>query len=79
MSEAITVVGVKSPRFAADAVLRARLARGLTLRELAAIAEVSKASIQAIETGLTRPNPATASKLARALELDPADLWLVAA
>lgn len=79
MSDGCTVHLVPKPKFAAEKVRHARLARGLTLRQLATIAEVSKASIQAIEAGVTRPWPATASKLARALELDPADLWLVAA
>lgn len=67
------------PRFDADAVVRTRLARGITRAELAEAAQITRQALFNIEQRGATPKPATAKALAEALELDPSDLWLVAA
>jgi transcriptional regulator with XRE-family HTH domain len=51
-----------------------RLAKGLSLREFAAIADVDHAMIDRYERGITNPSLTTIAKLAEALEVEPADL-----
>jgi DNA-binding XRE family transcriptional regulator len=49
--------------------------RGLTQMELSKLANVSRATIAAIEAGKRpRPRPATRARLARALKVKPEDL-----
>ena len=48
--------------------------RALSQRELSALAGVSRMTIVRLEAGGEDPFPSTVRKLARALEVDPADL-----
>jgi transcriptional regulator with XRE-family HTH domain len=51
-----------------------RLAKGLSLREFAAIADVDHAMIDRYERGVTNPSLTTIAKLAEALEIEPYEL-----
>jgi transcriptional regulator with XRE-family HTH domain len=53
---------------------RQRKARGLSLRQFAAIADIDHAMIDRYERGITNPSLTTISRLAEALEVEPADL-----
>jgi transcriptional regulator with XRE-family HTH domain len=55
---------------------RLRLARTLTMRELADRSGVNHAAISQIERGKRAPHPSTIRKLATALEVDPEALLL---
>jgi transcriptional regulator with XRE-family HTH domain len=51
-----------------------RIRRALTQEELAAAAGIGKNTVNRLERDLTEPRPPTLRKLARALEVDPAEL-----
>ena len=51
-----------------------RLDRGWTQTELAYFARISSADVSRIETGRMIPYPGQAQRLARALNLEPAEL-----
>lgn len=51
-----------------------RKEKGLSLRELAHIADIDHSSIHRIEIGMANPMLTMILALARALEVDPADL-----
>jgi transcriptional regulator with XRE-family HTH domain len=53
-----------------------RLAKGLSLREFAAIADIDHAMIDRYERGVTNPSLTTIAKLAEALEIEPHELLL---
>lgn len=53
---------------------RARLEKGLSLRELAHEADMSHFNIHEIEKGIVNPSLVTVVKLARALEVEAAAL-----
>ena len=55
-----------------------RRLRALTLRELGQEADVSYATIWRIENGYSEVRPSTIRKLARALEVDTAELVAIA-
>jgi transcriptional regulator with XRE-family HTH domain len=52
-----------------------RAERGLTLRDLAQESGVSKDTISEIERGVRKPHPTTLGKLAKALDVEVADLF----
>lgn len=58
----------------AEAVRRLRRERGLTQHEVAAIAGLSRQTIQNIEVGRREPGSATLRKLARALRVPASEL-----
>ncbi len=66
----------RSPRalFAAN-VARIRLARGLTQEQLGWASGIHQTAIARIENGERRPTLETIFKLARGLEVPPADLF----
>jgi transcriptional regulator with XRE-family HTH domain len=51
-----------------------RLARTMTIRQLAVKSGVDHSAISAIERGLRTPHPSTIKKLADALEIEPREL-----
>lgn len=51
-----------------------RLARTLTIRELAARSGANHSAISQIERGMRQPRPITIRKLAEALDVKPEDL-----
>ena len=53
---------------------RHRKAKGYSLREFAAIADIDHAMIDRYERGVTNPSLTTVARLAEALEIEPADL-----
>jgi transcriptional regulator with XRE-family HTH domain len=53
---------------------KARLAKGLSLRALADLADMNHGNIHEIELGNVNPQISTVVMLARALEIKPADL-----
>ena len=55
---------------------RHRKARNLSLRQLAALADIDHAMIDRYERGITNPSLTTIAKLAEALEVEPAELLL---
>ena len=60
-------------------IRRLRAAQGLSLRGLAAAAEVDPTWLSRLERGLyISPDPRALSRLARALETDPSELYLAA-
>lgn len=68
--------GQRSAFSSGSALARARLAAGLTQRQLADVAHISKGTICGLEAGLTkRPRYGTIEPLAKALGLTVADLW----
>jgi transcriptional regulator with XRE-family HTH domain len=58
-----------------DQLRHIRAERGLTLRDLAQASGVSKDTISEIERGVRKPHPTTVGKLAKALEVEVADLY----
>lgn len=58
----------------AHALKKWRKARKLSIRELAAIAEIDHAMIGKYEQGLTNPTLTTICRLAESLEIDPSEL-----
>ncbi len=53
-----------------------RMAKGLSLRQFAALADIDHAMIDRYERGITNPSLTTIAKLAEALEIEPAELLL---
>ena len=53
---------------------RHRKAKGYSLRQFAALADIDHAMIDRYERGITNPSLTTIAKLAEALEIDPCDL-----
>jgi transcriptional regulator with XRE-family HTH domain len=53
---------------------RHRKAKGLSLRQFAAIADIDHAMVDRYERGITNPSLTTIAHLAEALEIEPADL-----
>ena len=51
-----------------------RIRRALTQEELAQAAGIGKNTVNRLERDLTEPRPPTLRKLARALDVDPAEL-----
>ena len=60
--------------FVGDKIRRLRDARALTQQELAARAGITVAALSRIERNNAEPRPTTRRKLAKALEVDPAEL-----
>ncbi len=54
---------------------KARIARGLTLRQLASQAGISYSAISNLVNGRSRPHPRTAHLLAGALGCKPTDIF----
>jgi transcriptional regulator with XRE-family HTH domain len=61
--------------FLGRAVAALRVERGLKRRELAESAHVSYPYLSEIENGAKAPSSQTMAKLARSLQVSPADLW----
>ena len=53
---------------------RDRKAKGCSLRQFAALADIDHAMVDRYERGVTNPSLTTIAKLAEALEIDPCDL-----
>jgi transcriptional regulator with XRE-family HTH domain len=53
---------------------RHRKAKGLSLRQFAALADIDHAMIDRYERGVTNPSLTTIAKLAEALEIEPFEL-----
>jgi transcriptional regulator with XRE-family HTH domain len=53
---------------------RHRKAKGYSLRQIAALADIDHAMVDRYERGVTNPSLTTVAKLAEALEIDPCDL-----
>jgi transcriptional regulator with XRE-family HTH domain len=53
---------------------RQRKAKGLSLRQFAALADIDHAMIDRYERGITNPSLTTIAKLAEALEIEPFEL-----
>lgn len=53
---------------------RHRKAKGYSLRQFAALADIDHAMVDRYERGITNPSLTTIAKLAEALEIDPCDL-----
>ncbi|HEV8505058.1 MAG TPA: helix-turn-helix transcriptional regulator [Chitinophagaceae bacterium] len=53
---------------------RLRKAKGYSLRQFAALADIDHAMIDRYERGATNPSLTTIGRLAEALEIEPADL-----
>lgn len=51
-----------------------RIRRALTQEELATAAGIGKNTVNRLERDFTEPRPSTLRKLARALDVDPAEL-----
>jgi len=56
---------------------RHRKAKKLSLRQLAALADIDHAMIDRYERGITNPSLTTIAKLAEALDLEPHELLLI--
>jgi len=55
---------------------RRRKAKGLSLRQFAALADIDHAMIDRYERGITNPSLTTIGKLAEALEIEPYELLI---
>lgn len=62
---------LKKARTAKELSLRAK---GYSLRQFAALADIDHAMVDRYERGVTNPSLTTIAKLAEALEVDPCDL-----
>jgi transcriptional regulator with XRE-family HTH domain len=70
--------GVEIMKISGNRIELARMSRGLTLRELGNMANVTAGSISAIERGVSKPRPKTAKLLCDALKMDFNELFIVA-
>ena len=77
--EIIDIVNDNSPSQLAEALRRARTRAGLTVRQVAAAAEMTPATVSRLETGLIEsPRPEHLRRLSRALDVDLEDLYALA-
>jgi transcriptional regulator with XRE-family HTH domain len=59
-----------------NSLKRHRKAKGYSLRQFAALADIDHAMVDRYERGITNPSLTTVAKLAEALEIDPCELIL---
>jgi transcriptional regulator with XRE-family HTH domain len=70
----LATIGAVMPRIDGDRLREMREAKFLSHRELASRAGVSPTTVLNLEAGKGEPQRRTVRKLARALEVDPAEL-----
>ena len=58
---------------------RLRIERGLTQEALAARIGVARPAVARWETGVRKPQLSTLARIAEALDIDPRELWAIAA